>query len=344
MRRVSSMAFVSFAIAVTAWADTAIDEVRPAGPKDRVEVSNLRGRIEVKGWERNEVRVSGTLGNNVERLDFTRDDDETKIRVVVPRRGRVGESNLLIELPVTNEVRVECVSGSIGIRGIQADLELQTVSGSVQVSGCAGEISAKSTSGSVKLENCSGEIEAVSTSGSVRLDNCSGDIEASSVSGSVRSINGAGDLRGQSFSGSVEVDGDFGDVEAQSTSGSVRIRTVRERARGASVSGSVEIEGVTPREVEGESNSGSVSYTGGLAADARLRASTHSGSVKLTLPSDVSARIHAETFSGSINNGLSGATANRGIGPGASLETKFGTGSASIDARAFSGSVTLVAR
>ncbi|NUM54951.1 MAG: DUF4097 family beta strand repeat protein [Candidatus Hydrogenedentes bacterium] len=342
MMRVSTAALASMAVAMMAFADTAIDEVRTVGATGTVEVSNVKGRVDVAGWDRNEVRVSGTLGNNVERLEFTHEDDDTEVRVVLPKRGRVGETNLVIQIPVGNELVVDCISGSIEVRDIKADVELVTISGSVRVAGITGDVIAKSTSGSVRVENCSGDIEAKSTSGSVRLDNCKGDVEASSVSGSVRSINGSGDIQAESFSGSVEVDGDFGDVEGRSTSGSVHIKTVRETARASSVSGSIEISGVTPREIEGRSNSGSVSYTGGLAPDAKLRARTHSGSVRLNLPADVSARVHAQTFSGGINNNLGGPTAVKlEDGPGKTLDIKLGSGSASIDAQAFSGSVTL---
>jgi DUF4097 and DUF4098 domain-containing protein YvlB len=307
MTHTKTFVLALLAISVVSLADTAIDEVRTAGPKDNVEISNVKGRVEVEGWDKNEVRVTGTLGKNVERLEFQRDGDDTEIRVVVPRGGwRVGESNLVIRLPFGNEVRVECVSGSVEAKGIRADVELETVSGSVRVTDCEGAIEAQSTSGSVKV------------------------------------LQSRGDVNAETVSGSVEVEGDFGEVEANSASGSVHVRTVRDKVRAASISGSVEVEGVAPRDVECESNSGSVSYTGGLAPNAKLRANTHSGSVKLRLPADVSARVHAQTFSGGINNQLSGAEAERPKnGPGATLNTKFGDGSADIEASAFSGSVTL---
>lgn len=307
MTHLKTFVVASMALAIAALAETAIDEVRSAGPKDNVEISNVKGRVEVEGWDKDEVHVTGTLGKNVERLEFERDGDDTKIRVVAPHNGwRLGESNLVIRLPFGNEVRVACVSGSIEVNGIQADVDLESISGSV------------------------------------RAINCEGNIEAQSTSGSVKVLSSKGDVKAESVSGSVEVDGDFGEAEAKSASGSVRVKTVRDEVRAESISGSVEVVGVTPREVECQSNSGSVSYTGGLAPNANLRASTHSGSVKLRLPADVSARVQAQTFSGGINNQLSGAQAERPqYGPGATLNTKFGDGSADISASAFSGSVTL---
>lgn len=292
MKRIMNFAIAAVALAAVAAAQMSVDETKAVGPNDSIEISNVNGKIEVEAWDRNEVRVSGTLGKNVERLEFNHEDDETEIRVINPKNGwRVGETNLVIQAPATNKIRVECVSGSVEVRDIRADMELRSVSGGVRATNCAGDVKAKSVSGSVKL------------------------------------------------------DGDFGEVEAQTVSGSVHVKTVRDEVRAQSVSGSVEVEGVSPKKVECESTSGSVSYTGGLAPDAKLEASTHSGSVKLRLPADVSARVHAETFSGGINNDLSGAQTERPkYGPGASLNTKFGSGSANIDASAFSGSVTLTTK
>jgi len=305
MTHLKTFVLASMAVAVAALADTAIDEVRNAGPKDNVEISNVKGRIEVEGWDKNEVRVTGTLGKNVERLEFERDGDDTEIRVVKSGNGwRMGESNLVIRLPFGNEVRIECGSGSIEVNGIKADLDLESISGSV------------------------------------RAVNCEGDIEAQSTSGSVKVLSSKGDVKAESVSGSVEVEGDFGEVEAKSVSGSVRVKTVRDEVRARSISGSVEVVALSPRDVECESNSGSVTYNGGLAPNAKLQASSHSGSVKLHLPADVSARVRAETFSGSINNQINNIEAERPQrGPGASMNGKFGDGSADINANSFSGSV-----
>lgn len=279
-------------LTVAAWAQTPIDETKSTGPKDRVEISNVKGKVEVEAWDRNEVQVSGTLGRNTERMDFDRDDDMVRIKVIIPRNAwRVGDTDLLIRVPALNKVKVDCVSGSIEVRDMQSDLDLRSVSGGVRASRCAGNVKAESVSGSIHL------------------------------------------------------DGDFGECEAQTVSGSVHVRTVRDEVRAQSVSGSVNVEGTTPKRVECQSTSGSISYTGGLAPEARLDASTHSGSVTLRLPADVSARVHADTFSGGINNGLSSAEPIRPkYGPGSSLDTKFGTGSATINASAFSGSVNLAVK
>ena len=49
-----------------------------------VEISNTAGSVVVTGWDRNEVEITGELGEGTERLDFTKGDKVTRIKVVLP--------------------------------------------------------------------------------------------------------------------------------------------------------------------------------------------------------------------------------------------------------------------
>ncbi|MBT5220507.1 MAG: hypothetical protein HOI35_16020 [Woeseia sp.] len=53
-------------------------------PEDgEVVVSNVAGSVEVSGWSRNQVEITGTLGDGVEALIFER-DDEILIKIKLP--------------------------------------------------------------------------------------------------------------------------------------------------------------------------------------------------------------------------------------------------------------------
>src|SRR5690606_17261637 len=60
-----------------AFAGTPIDQTRPLEADGRVEISNVKGSIEVRGWERNEVHVTGELGKGVEKLVVDRSEEHT---------------------------------------------------------------------------------------------------------------------------------------------------------------------------------------------------------------------------------------------------------------------------
>ena len=117
--------FVSFgAIALAlsaspAWAGSAIDKRGPADPTGSVEVSNVAGTVSVSGWDRNEIEVTGELGDGVERLEFTTTDKVTRIKVVLPDRSyNVEDSDLIIKVPAGSRVSVNTVSADTTVSGV----------------------------------------------------------------------------------------------------------------------------------------------------------------------------------------------------------------------------------
>src|SRR3984957_3988027 len=79
------------ALALLAWpwslayGATSVAEPRPANPQGAVQIDNVAGLIDVQGWDKSEVAVTGTIGKDVERVDVTGDSNRTSIRVVLPR-------------------------------------------------------------------------------------------------------------------------------------------------------------------------------------------------------------------------------------------------------------------
>ena len=173
-----------------ALAETAIDERRDVQADGRVEVINISGKVEVWGWDREEVAVTGTLGRGVERLDFVVDGNETRIEVIYPTAGRSEGSELEIRIPQSSSLDVRTVSaaikaeevngrqwlssvsGDVTSDGYGSDLEAETVSGSVEVSGAGQQavLTLKSVSGNIYAEDVNGELEAGSVSGRIEVD------------------------------------------------------------------------------------------------------------------------------------------------------------------------------
>ena len=69
-----------------------INITRTADPKGQVEVDNVSGSVEVIGWDRPEIDVSGTIGERVERVDLNVTGDHATVRVLGRRRlGKLGD-------------------------------------------------------------------------------------------------------------------------------------------------------------------------------------------------------------------------------------------------------------
>ena len=228
---------VAFALACAAlapaWAATPIDQVRPLDPRGRVEIDNLKGRVEVRAWDRQEVRVTGSLGDGVEKLVIDGDRDELRIEVKYPNRSRNTEPTMLVvQVPLQAELEIETVSADIDVHGVAPrELSLQSVSGDIVANGAPRRASVESVSGDVNLTFNSSEVEASTVSGDLvvagrltgeaSVETVSGDLRfdsrgerlrkfsAGSVSGNIAArlaLAEAGEIRMESVSGDLGLD------------------------------------------------------------------------------------------------------------------------------------------
>ena len=230
MRKTIIWTFVLLVAAASAWAERPVDAGRAVRPDATIKIDNMAGSLTIVGVEGGEVRVTGTLGDDVEELDISGDSDEISIEVVIPDGGdwrgrRKIAARLEVEVPRGASLEVETVSATIDIRGVDGEIEAGSVSGAVTAAGGNGKIELESVSGEVTLSGGSGSIVAESVSGRLTLRGVSGDIEATTVSGEIR-IEGAAanDVEIESVAGGVYFAGAIRDgLEVDSHSGNVRL-------------------------------------------------------------------------------------------------------------------------
>ena len=173
---------------VSAAAAEEVDRTLDAAPDGQVDVSNIAGSVTVKGWSRDQVEVTGTLGKKVEELVFERDGDTITIKVKVPKKsGRGIDSDLYISVPQNSSIDVSAVSADIEVSDVKGEQELNTVSGDVKTEVGGEDVVAESVSGDIEVsgENKDGETEANTVSGDVTLFRVTGEVNAESVSGDV---------------------------------------------------------------------------------------------------------------------------------------------------------------
>ena len=105
--------------AFPALAATPIDQTRPLDPRGRVEIDNLKGRVEVRAWDRPEVKITGSLGAGVEKFSVEGDRGALHIEVKYPNRARDTEPTVLIvQVPLQAELEVSTVSATIDVHGV----------------------------------------------------------------------------------------------------------------------------------------------------------------------------------------------------------------------------------
>lgn len=234
--------------AAPAEAQRTVERSHAAAADGVVQVENIAGSIRVEGWNRNEVAMTARLGRGVEDVEFEADGDETRIRVIYPRRGsNSGGTELTVRIPAGSRLKASSVSAGVRVSGVSGAIDATSVSGDVIVSGQPRSLSAQSVSGDVVLDGGSSNVRASSVSGDVNLDGASDHVEAETTSGDIQirgetvssltaqSVSGNVDFAGslhtngsvsvESFSGTVEFAipaGTGGDFQASSFSGSIR--------------------------------------------------------------------------------------------------------------------------
>lgn len=173
-----------------------IDRRLDAAPNGYVHVSNISGSVTVRGWSRNEVEVTGTLGRDVEELVFERSGNKVTIKVKLPKgRSRSSDADLRISVPEMSSLDIGTVSADIDISDVKGFQSLHTVSGDVSVESAGGDVTAEAVSGDIEVdgEGQDGQFEANAVSGDITFFRVSGSISVETVTGDLVVDEGAFD-------------------------------------------------------------------------------------------------------------------------------------------------------
>ena len=214
--------------------DATFDRQVAAQPRGVVDISNVAGTVEVRGWDRAEVSVHGDL-SDVERVDVSSDGGRTSIKVVLPHGTvRHGEARLRVQIPKDSELDVSAVSADVTSAGVLGVQRLNAVSGNVTAELAGSDLELKTVSGDVKLKGHGqpARLHVSTVSGDVHLEHGAGDLEAGTVSGAlVVSLDSARSVRARTTSGDVRFDGKLArgaTFDASSVSGALNVRASAE--------------------------------------------------------------------------------------------------------------------
>lgn len=187
---------------VTLAAPTPIDETHPLNADARLSVANVKGRISVTTWERNQVRVEGYLGEGTEGLEVKGGPGNLSIAVKYPENGggwfgvwrnNSGDSELRVTAPAGVSLEVEAVAADVDVVGVRgAELSIDNVSGDVTVDSAARDVEVNTVSGSQKLVLHADDVSAESVSGDVEIrGELGGRVDLETVSGSLSVDSGS---------------------------------------------------------------------------------------------------------------------------------------------------------
>ena len=225
---VIALVALGLTVPATAMAERFVEETRSLAADGSVRIENEFGDIEIAGWDRNEVRITGDLSDDVRELEIREAGNGLRIRVDYHDRRSIDGADLDIMVPKGASVESHSVSGDIDAGGLEGELvEMRTVSGDIEVGASAQRLNLNTVSGDIDFSGTASRVSVETVSGEIDLSGVGGEIEASTVSGDVN-VHGDALASGEfeAVSGDVEITAsldDGGRLNVSSMSGDIDV-------------------------------------------------------------------------------------------------------------------------
>lgn len=308
---------VTAALLMAAVGAAAAAATRPVNEQGRmpadgqVTVENIAGSVKVVAWDQAEIKVTGTLGEDVKELTFSA-GARSVVKVVYPERRGLHFNGLnhkdkdkdkdKVGMSIHDDAGADL---TISVpRGCRLDIEV--VSADVDVAGLTNEVSVTAVSGAVTVRGACASLEV------------------------------------ECVSGDVEVDGAGKQTEVTTVSGNLNVRCDDAELQVETVTGDATVDCSSLRSLEANTVNGTITMSGRPAAGASIEAESVNGNLTLIVPADVSASFEVSTFNGDIENAF-GQKAERTdkYVPGQNLKFTNGNGDADVSLNTLNGKVVI---
>lgn len=266
------------------------------------------GDVQVKGWDRPEIKVVATSVRQLE-LQGGGASPAQRVEVVLSNAPKASQDEALV---------CDCRAVS--------DLEINVPRGAT-----------------VEIKTRSGDIE-VSQVAVARINNTSGDISLSNVAKGVEAQTISGDISLSDSGGRIILNTVGGDVEASN----IRTTEASDDFKAHSTSGDISLDDVAQARLSANTTSGMITMTGRLAQRGNYDLNTFSGDVVLNIPSNSSFKLNARAQQGTINTDFAIKSSNdedsQNLLEGRRLTGTVGSGDATVTINTFNGTVRLQKR
>ncbi|HEU4713119.1 MAG TPA: DUF4097 family beta strand repeat-containing protein [Pyrinomonadaceae bacterium] len=233
-----------------------IERSMPVSPQLTVTLCVASGRLTVRAWEKNELRVRSTNAGYVElrRIDKGKDPSAPAWRIDVMVGQTVSQINSKLDCQALADVDMDVPA--------TATVQVQTRDGDISIAGVASAY-AGSQNGNIAIERASKVVEAGSVGGSISLRDSSGRVNLNSAGGIVEVTN----VKPSAIDDTFEV---------------------------GTVSGDIQLDRVSNPKVNAKTVNGNVTMTGPLARSGHYAFTNMTGDVILALPHDASFQLMAK--------------------------------------------------
>ncbi|HBY60705.1 MAG TPA: hypothetical protein DEH78_12840, partial [Solibacterales bacterium] len=151
-----------------------------------ISLESFNGSVEVIGWEKDSVQITGTKYAATEdrlqavKIDISASPDAVRIRTLRPsdRRGNMG-AKYVLRVPAKVVVeRIETSNGGVRIEGLDGAVRLRTSNGGVKIWKLNGPLEATTSNGGIEVTEFNGSAVLRSSNGGIRAEGVRGYFEA----------------------------------------------------------------------------------------------------------------------------------------------------------------------
>jgi hypothetical protein len=230
----------------------------------KVSLGNITGSIDVKSWNKAEVKIEATKISKASTLAEAK-ENANLVEIIVKKEG----SSLRIKTEYPDEGRIwrrKSLNVSVNYSLMippEASAKINSVTGSVDFEDIGGAVKTEVVTGNIVVKKADKGVDCETVTGEIKLQNITGDVFMKTVT--------ASQIKGS--------------INAEVVTGRIELSEVSE----ASV-------------VDANAVTGSVIYDGKINSEGRYTLNTHSGRIEMTLPADSGFDLEAETFSGAIES------------------------------------------
>lgn len=168
-------------------------QTHPLAAGGRVFLENFNGSVELLGWDRDQVEITGSKYASRQevvdsmKIEVVADGGGLRIRTIrPPERNCNCGAKYVLRLPRKAVIdRVETSNGSLRLEALRGEARLRTTNGSLRVSDFAGVLDATTSNGSMDITGYDGQATLRTSNGRIRGTDLKGRIEASTSNGSI---------------------------------------------------------------------------------------------------------------------------------------------------------------
>jgi DUF4097 and DUF4098 domain-containing protein YvlB len=163
-------------------------------PGGQLDLTNTNGSVEITGWDRPFIDVSGTkYGPDPNRLkdikvNVNASGKNATITTDIPRGDWHGSYGVRYHIHVPRNItlhQIETTNGAVTAEDLSGGGHIRSTNGKLALTYLVGDYRAETTNGAIEIENCSGLQRIDTTNGSIRGRLKEGAIEARSTNGAL---------------------------------------------------------------------------------------------------------------------------------------------------------------